>query len=291
MRRLVHAVHALAAGIALAAALVVALAPATAAADPHQWIDDEVTFPLDAPLAGGHLTVEKRAMVYGSGYVYTALTAVYRPPRGPERRTLLAEGPTMCSDVRRAGESLVVEMCVERFGDTREVVTWRLDRATGRFVAGRPRTRSPYAEQARAILADLRAGREARALAALERLGDAPDGQWSITWWWSAQRLLADWPSIARARPADARRRLVPHLQRLLAPDDTGAPSLRAAFDADLTAIPRTGDGASFRVGGPRRLRPILTRAIALLRAGDADQAALAVAVAAAVIATEPAPP
>lgn len=257
-----------------------ALAPVPAAADPHQWIDDQVTFPIDTAFAGGHLAIEKRAMIYLSGYLYTALTAVYRSARGPERRTLLAEGPTMCSDVRVDGRTLVVEMCVERFGDAREVVVWRFDPATGRFVAGRPRVRSPYAEQARAIVADLRAGREPRARAALDRLGDTPDGHGSITWWWSAQRLVADWPAISRARPAEARRRLVPHLRRLLESDDAGEPSLRVALEADLSRVPRTGSG---RVGGPRRLRPIVTRAIARLRAGDADQAALAAAATAAM--------
>lgn len=254
-------------------AIAIALSHAPAHADPHQWIDDQVRDVVDVPFAGGRLAVEKRTMLYGSGYLYVALTAIYRPSRGPWRRTLLAEGPTMCSDARVVGASLVVETCLERFSDLRETIRWRFDRTTGRFIAGRPRVRSPYAEQARAIVDDLRAGRETRAAAALARLGDSPDGQATITWWWSAQRLLAAWPSIARARPAEARRRLAPHVERLLARDDSGDPSVRTALDADLSDVPRC---SPFRVAGPRRLAPIVPRVVALLRAGDADHVALA---------------
>lgn len=275
--------------VVLVAVLGATVSSSVAHADPHQWIDDEVTDLVDTRLAGGHLRVEKRSMIYGSGYLYTALTAVYRPARGHERRTLLAEGPTMCSGARQSGSFLVVEMCTERFGDTREVVTWRLDRATGRFIAGRPSYRSPYAERARGIVDDLRAGRESRALAALDDLGNSPDGHAEITWWWSAQRLVADWPAITRARPADARKRLAPHIQRLLAVGDAGEISIHDALAADLTAVPRCGyedvggGHRAFRVRGPRKLEPMVKRAIALLGTGDADEVALAAALAAAL--------
>jgi hypothetical protein len=255
-----------------ATALVAAMG-ASAHADPHEWIDDTVETVLEAPMAGGHLSVEKRSMIYQSGYLYVALTAEYRPAHGIARRTLLAEGPTMCDEVKRVGASLVVEICTERFADTREVTPWRLDRATGRFIAGRPHQRSPYAEQARKLVIDLRDGRTGT-LAAIDRLGDSPDGQASITWWWDAQRFIADWPAISHAAsPAAARRLVEPHMKHLLFLDDNGDPALRAALDADLRVVPRCNGS---RVGGPRRLEPYVTRAIALLRAGDADERALA---------------
>ncbi|MBL8623100.1 MAG: hypothetical protein JNK64_17420 [Myxococcales bacterium] len=258
---------------------------APAAADLVAWVDDVAEPAIDAPVAGGHLAVTQRAMPYGSGYQYVQLTAAFDPAHGPRRTTLLFEGPTMCASTIRVGRGVEVAVCTNRFGDTREVTRWRLDRTTGRLVAGAPRWRSPYAEGAQAVLRALYAGRERTAEAALEQLGDSPDGQVSVGWWWAAHRLLAAWSTIARLPPAAARAALTPHVARLLAPDDDGSPNLVAALAADLRAVPRcsytdlAGRARPFRVVGVRaRLAPVVARVERLLAAGDATQRAQAVA-------------
>ena len=258
---------------------------APAAADLVDWVDDVAAPAIDAPVAGGHLAVTQRAMPYGSGYQYIQLTADFDPAHGPRRTTLLFEGPTMCASAIRAGAGVEVAVCTDRFSDTREVTRWRLDRTTGRLVAGAPRWRSPYAEGAQAVLRALYAGRERAAVAALERLGVTPDGQVTVDWWWTAHRLLAAWSTIARMPPGAARAALAPHVARLLAPDDDGVPNLVAALAAKLRAVPHYGytDHADrarpFRVGGVRaHLAPVLARVERLLAAGDATQRAQAAA-------------
>jgi hypothetical protein len=274
-------------------ALAAGLSHGTAAADLVSWADDRAFTVLEAPTGGGQLAVGRREMPYMSGYLYVQLVATFHPPRGTARDTLLFEGPTNCAEVKAIGGGVEVSICVERFGDTREVTAWRLDRRTGRLVADPPRWRSPYAEAAAEIVADLRAGRRARAEAALAALGSSPDGQVEIDGWWDAHRLLVAWPAIAGAPSTSGRARLAPLVERLLGEaEDSGETGVARALAVDLRDVPRCGylddrgDGHPFRVGGARpRLAPVLRRAERLLRGGDATQVALASALAAALAA------
>lgn len=276
----------------LALALALTLAGAPARADVDTWVNDRTTTVLTTRLGDATVTVRRREMPYGSGYMYVALTAIVARGDAVVRTALGRPGPTMCASVRAIAGGLESAICTERFADTRAVTRWTLDPATARLVAGPARAHSPYAATAARLVADLaQAGRaEAAREAAIDRLGPSPDGQLAITWWWSAHRLLARWPVIARLvddDPDRAREVLRPHVLALLAPDDDGEPGAIAAIAAgDLRFVPRTHRDRRPPIAGPRPdLTAILVACVRLLRDGAADDRALSARLQGAVVA------
>jgi hypothetical protein len=247
--------------------LALLIVAGSAAADPHVWSDDTTTVRALGTMPGGTLQIEKREMPYGSGYRFVEQTAVWIGQDGRSLRTVLASGPTNCSDVQWAAPAIVVETCVQRFGDLMASTTWTLDARTGRLRAGMTTYRSPYLDEAQRIVVLLRARRFDEARTALDRLGASPDGQESIEWWWEAHWLIAE--GIGN-RP-----RLRTRVARLL--EIPGGVELLLSH-GDLAIVPRvslsTGDD-SVDLGAARVSRrrapaigPLLDRAVSVLRGG-----------------------
>ncbi|MDX2086538.1 MAG: hypothetical protein SFX73_01755 [Kofleriaceae bacterium] len=230
---------------------------------------------LDVPMAGGRLVVEQQVGErHGSGYICRRVTAHVTHDRRTTQ-TVLMQGVVDCVEVRTHRARIEVEECLYARSHDRLVTTWRLDAGSGRLVKAGARYRNPYEDGARSIVTDLYAGRGDVARAALETLGDSPDGQSDVCWWWDAHRFLAAWPEIQRNAAHDpdaARALLVPYalsfLARCGARDGTTA---YLASNHDLRVIPdcTVGDEDPCTVNVPAAaLDEPFHRAVVLLRGG-----------------------
>jgi hypothetical protein len=227
---------------------IVALFAARAAADPMDWTGAQ----LQHQTLDNGIVVERRSMNAISGYTQLQLVAVV-----DGTRTVLVENYTMCDTVKPTSGGLVVEICTERYADTVESTRWQLH--GGVLTRGKTQTRSPYLEAARRIVRDLRDGKVKRAVLQHGRLGDLPDGQASIAWWWEAHWLWAE-------RGRGLRRRI----ERILEIED-GVASLLAA---DLAHVPRVGIDEVVVQGEPPPIASLLDDAArTLARGSTADRA------------------